>query len=137
MTRHPARQATTTRPVVHYYPTPEPTAIDLNGLTDLAVFRQHAAELAARRKSDRILYARWKERQAEIAVRDRRNRRILLTIALPLTVALLGALGTAGWLLWHALTDVRTLAVAALVLVALAALGGAGHRCITVVQHWH
>jgi hypothetical protein len=134
MTRPPARQSTTARPVVHYYPTPDPTAADL---TDLAMYRQHVAELAARRRSDRILYARWKQRQAAIAERDRRTRRIMLAIALPLTVGVLGVLGMTVWLIWHALTSVNGIAVAALVLFALIALGGAGHRCVTVVQHWH
>ena len=136
MTRHPARFDT--RPVVRYYPIPGPTA-DLAPIapTDMAEYRRHVAEIAERRERDQILYTRWKQRRAETAARDRRNRRILLGVAIPLTVGALGALGAAGWLLWHAMTGVNPLAVIVLVLFGLVALGGVGHRCITVVQHWH
>ncbi|HEX8627934.1 MAG TPA: hypothetical protein VF755_07170 [Catenuloplanes sp.] len=136
MARHPARLDA--RPVVHYYPVLDPTAaVAPLAPTDLAAYREHVAEIAQRRETDRILYTRWKQRRAEIAARDRRNRRILLAIAIPLTVGTLAALVTAGWLLWHAMTGINTPALIALVLFGLVALGGAGHRCVTVVQHWH
>jgi hypothetical protein len=135
MARHPARHDT--RPVVHYYPVPDPTAVDLAHPADLAAYRQHVAEIAERRRTDRILYARWKQRRTETAARDRRNRRILLAVALPLTGGVLGTLGAAGWMLRHAMTGVNGVAVVLLTLFGLVTLGGVGHRCITVVQHWH
>lgn len=136
MARHPARLDP--RPVVHYYPVPDPTAaVAPVAPTDVAEYRRHVAEIAERRQRDRILYARWKQRRAELAARDRRNRRILLGIAVPVVVGMLAALGAAGWMLWHALTGVSGPAVILLALFGLVALGGVGHRCVTVVQHWH
>ncbi|MEV6601353.1 hypothetical protein AB0M36_31540 [Actinoplanes sp. NPDC051346] len=135
MARHPAR--IDTRPVVHYYPVPDPSADVMPVAADLFVYRQHVAEIAQRRERDRILYARWKQRRAERAARDRRNRRILLAVAVPLTVAVLAALVTLGWLLWDAMTGVNGPALIVLVLLGMVAVGGVGHRCITVVQHWH
>jgi hypothetical protein len=41
----------------------------------------------------------------------------------------------AGWLLWVGI-GLGVLAVPALALI-LAGLAVGGHRCITVVQHWH
>lgn len=128
------RTAPAPRPAVHYYPLPEVAAPDL---TDLAVFRRHAAELAARRETDRILYARWRQRQAAIAERDRRNRAVALGIGATLGAGLLTGLGVAGWLLWHALAGTDWTLVIAFGLLGLALLGSVGHRCITVVQHWH
>lgn len=133
MTRHPARR-TDTRPAVHYYPLPEPAAPDL---TDLALYRQHVTELAQRRRNDAVLYARWKQRQAATAERDRRNRTVLLGAGITVGLGLLGGLGIAGWLIWHTLAGVNWLLVLPLILLGLAVLGSVGHRCITVVQHWH
>lgn len=135
MTRHPVHRDT--RPAVHYYPVPDPGTVAPIAPADLAEYRRHVAELAARRRTDRILAARWRQRQTEIAARDRRNRRRMAVVVVPLTVGVLGGLGTAGWLLWHALAGVNLLAVLVLAALGLAAVGKVGHRCITVVQHWH
>jgi hypothetical protein len=132
MARHPVRQDT--RPVVHYYPTPDPAPVTPG---DMAEYRRHVAELAARRRTDRILTARWRQRQIEIAERDRRNRRRVLAVIVPLTAGALAALGTAGWLLWQALAGINLLAVLVVVALGAAVVGKVGHRCITVVQHWH
>jgi hypothetical protein len=136
MNRHPTRTAPAARPAVPYYLLPDqhPAAPDL---TDLAVYRQHAAELAARRDTDRILYARWKQRQAVIAENDRRNRTVLLGVGVTIGVGLLTGIGVAGWLIVNALAGVNWVLVIALTLLGLAVLGGVGHRCVTVVQHWH
>jgi hypothetical protein len=134
MTR-PVRTGTpVARPAVHYYPMPEVAVPDV---ANLAVYRQHAAELAARRETDRILYLRWKQRQAAMAEKDRRNRTFLLGLGATVGVGLFTGLGVAAWLLWHALTSIDWLLVLPLALVALGLLGRVGHRCITVVQHWH
>jgi len=133
MTRHPARTPSADRPTVHYYPIPEQAAVP----ADLALFRQHAAELAARRNHDRVLYLRWRKRQAAIAERDRRNRTFLLGLGATVGGGLLAGLGVAGWLLWHALTGIGWILVIPLAVIGLGLLGKVGHRCITVVQHWH
>src|SRR5690349_11712697 len=125
MTRHPVRQDT--RPVVHYYPVPDPGAVAPIDPTELVEHRRHIAELAARRRTDRILTARWRQRQIETAARDRRNRRRVVAVALPLTVGVLAALGTAGWLLWQALAGVNLLAVLVLVALGTAVVGKVGH----------
>ena len=55
-----------------------------------------------------------------------------------LTVALLAGLTIVSWLIWQALAAVSlgVLAVPVVILF-LAVLGVGGHRCVTVVQHWH
>ena len=93
------------------------------------------AQLAAKAQRDRVLYARWKARQLAIAERDRKVRRFWLGFGAVIALALLLALGIAGWLLWTVL-GLGVLAIPALV-GGVAALVVGGHRCITVVQHWH
>jgi hypothetical protein len=96
------------------------------------------AELAARRKRDAEQYNRWRLRQEELAERDRKVRRFLLGVGLAVGTGLLIAVAVAGWIVWHALTTsgVGLLAVP-LVLLLGAGLVVGGHRCVTVVQHWH
>jgi hypothetical protein len=95
------------------------------------------AELAARRRHDAVLYARWKQRQDAIAERDRKTRRFLLGLGAVIGLGILAALAALGWLLFTALAGIGLPLIAAVV-AAVAGLGlFAGHRCITVVQHWH
>jgi hypothetical protein len=96
------------------------------------------AELAARRKREADQYNRWRLRQEELAERDRKVRRFLLGVGLAVGTGLLAAVGVAGWIVWHALTTsgVGLLAVPLVLLVGAGLVVG-GHRCITVVQHWH
>jgi hypothetical protein len=96
------------------------------------------AELAARRQREAEQYDRWRVRQEEIAERDRKVRRFLLGVGLAVGTGLLAAVGVAGWIVWHALTTsgVGLLAVPLVLLVGAGLVVG-GHRCITVVQHWH
>src|SRR6266540_3246183 len=96
------------------------------------------AELAARRKREAEQYLRWRLRQEEIAERDRKVRRFLLGAGLAVGTGLVAGIGLAGWIVWHALAGfgVGLLAVPVAVLV-IAGLVVGGHRCITVVQHWH
>ena len=93
------------------------------------------AQLAARQRQQQALYARWAARQAAIAERDRKVRRFWFGFGAVIALALLLALGIAGWLLWTVL-GLGVLAIPALV-GGVAALVVGGHRCITVVQHWH
>jgi hypothetical protein len=96
------------------------------------------AELAARRRRDAEQYARWLLRQEEIAERDRKVRRFLLGLGAAVGTGLLAAIAIGGWLIWQALATagVGVLAVPVVLLVAAGLVVG-GHRCITVVQHWH
>src|SRR5204862_6548766 len=99
---------------------------------------QHAAQLATREREQRALYARWAARQAAYAEHDRKVRRFWLGFGAIVAVAVLAGLAVAGWLAYRAVTGagLGLLAVPAVVLV-LAGLVVGGHRCITVVQHWH
>jgi hypothetical protein len=96
------------------------------------------AELAARRKREAEQYLRWRLRQEEIAERDRKVRRFLLGVGLAVGTGLLAAVGVAGWIVWHAFATagVGLLAVPLVLLIGAGLVVG-GHRCITVVQHWH
>ena len=132
----PARRATTpaTRPAVHYGPLPELTPAER---AELVAYRRHAAQQAARREQDRILHARWRQRQAAIAERDGRTRKVLLGLGITVGVGVLAGLTAAVWLIWHAVTGIDWILALPLALAVLAALGAGGHRCVTVVQHWH
>jgi hypothetical protein len=84
------------------------------------------------------MYLRWKARQEAIAARDRKLRGVWLGFGAVLALALLTALAVLAWLIWHALAAISlgVLAVPAVIVLA-AVLGVGGHRCVTVVQHWH
>ena len=92
-------------------------------------------QLALRQQRQAARYAQWKQRQQAIAERDRKVRRFWLGFGAVIGLAVLAALAVAGWLLWTGV-GLGILAVPALGLI-LAALAVGGHRCITVVQHWH
>ena len=131
----PARRPTATaRPIVHYGPLPELTPAER---AELAAYRRHTAQVTARREQDRILHARWRQRQAAIAERDRRTRKVLLSLGITVGVGVLAGLTAAMWLLWHAITGIDWILVVPLALIGLGVLGAGGHRCVTVVQHWH
>jgi hypothetical protein len=98
-------------------------------------YPMNPGQLAARQRRDRALYANWKARQEAIAVRDRKVRRFWLGFGAVIGLAVLTAITVAGWLLWTAV-GLGVLALPAMVLIAAVVAVG-GHRCITVVQHWH
>ena len=121
-----------TRPaarVIHYVDPATPAEL---------AYPMHPAQLAARQRQQRALYLRWKARQEAVAERDRKVRRFFLGFGAVLALALLAGLGVVAWFVWQALTAVSLgmLAVPVVVLL-VAALGVGGHRCVTVVQHWH
>ena len=93
------------------------------------------AQLAARQRRDVAAYARWKSRQAAIAERDRRVRRFWLGFGASTGLVLLLVLAVAGWFVWS-VVGLGVLAVPVLI-AGTAALAVGGHRCITIVQHWH
>ena len=112
--------------VVHY--------VDPAMSAELA-FPLNPAQLAAQQHRQHVAYLRWKARQEAIAARDRKVRRSWLGFGAVIGLAVLIALGLAGWLLW---TGVGLGVLAIPVLIGgVAALAVGGHRCITVVQHWH
>ena len=117
--------------VVHY--------IDPARRADLVMYDPR--QVAARRREQAEMYARWRIRQEAIAEHDRKVRRFLLGFGAVVGAGLLAGLGVAGWIVWHALAGAGpTLWLAALGVAAVLgvpALVVGGHRCITVVQHWH
>jgi fatty acid desaturase len=124
------RRLPATRPpqprVIHY--------VDPGTPAELA-YPLHPAQLAARQRQQQAMYLRWKARQQALAVRDRKVRRFWLGFGAVIGLAALAAVVAAGWLLW---TGIGLGVLAVPVLAALvAALAVGGHRCITVVQHWH
>ena len=128
-----AKRLAATRPpaprVVHYVDPATPAEL---------AYPLGPAQLAARQRRQRQLYAQWKARQEAIAARDRKVRRFWLGFGAVLALGLLAGLALVAWLVWQALAAVSlgVLAVPALI-VLVAVLGVGGHRCITVVQHWH
>ena len=123
----------TTRPpmphVIHY--------VDPATAAELA-YPLTPAQLAAKQQRDRAVYARWKARQIQIAERDRKVRRFWLGFGAVIALAVLAALVTLGWLVWHALAAISLGVLAVpLVIAAAGVLLVGGHRCITIVQHWH
>jgi hypothetical protein len=115
--------------VVHYVDPATPAEL---------AYPLHPAQLAAKQQRDRALYARWVARQQAIAERDRKLRRFWLGFGAVFALALLTVLVVAGWLIWHALT---ALSLGVLAVPLILAAGGVllvgGHKCVTVVQHWH
>jgi hypothetical protein len=129
MSKHIQVQAPAPR-VVHYVdPAPARTA---------EILLYSAAQLAQRRREEHLLYTRWVARQARYAEHDRKVRRFWLGFGSVVGGCLVAAVGAGGWLLYHAVTH-TPLGLLAVPLLVLAGLGVAvgGHRCITVVQHWH
>ena len=115
--------------VVHY--------VDPSTPADLA-YPLHPAQLAAKREAQRRQYLLWKARQEAIAARDRKVRRFWLGFGAVIGLVFLICLAVLGWLIWQALAALSLGLLAAPVLVVLlAAAAVGGHRCITVVQHWH
>ena len=94
-----------------------------------------AAEVAAYREQQRRLVARARRRHTAIAERDRKVRRFWLGFGAVFALAVLVALVVAGWLIWSVL-GLGVLAIPVLI-AGTAALAVGGHRCITIVQHWH
>jgi fatty acid desaturase len=92
-------------------------------------------EAAQKKARDAQLYARWVQRQALIAERDGKARRVWLGFGATLGLAVLAALVVVGWLAWTVL-GLGLLAVPLLIALT-AGLAVGGHRCITIVQHMH
>jgi hypothetical protein len=91
-------------------------------------------ELAERREQDQILYTRWVLRRAVQAEKDRKVRRFLFGFGAVVGLAVLAAIAALVWAI--ASIGLGLLAIPAVILAVSGAAVG-GHRCITVVQHWH
>jgi hypothetical protein len=111
----------------------DPTAV---GPQQQQLWYYPAAQAAARRHQDRILYARWAARQAELAEHDRKVRRLLLRLFALLGVAILAGTCLLAWFAWQAITALGAGILAIPLIIAVAGLL-AGRRCTTIVQHWH
>src|SRR6266536_3208139 len=94
-----------------------------------------AAEVAAWREQRRRLVAGARRRHAAIAARDRKVRRFWLGFGAVIGLAVLATLVVLGWLIWT-VVGLGVLAVP-LVIALVGGLAVGGHRCITIVQHWH
>ena len=96
------------------------------------------AEMVRQQQRNSELYLRWKTRQAEIKERDRKFRRFWLSFGALVGVAFLAVVGGLGWLIvtYLAALDLGVLAAPAILLLA-SGLALGGHRCVTIVQHWH
>jgi hypothetical protein len=131
-----SRRVPATRPpqprVIHYVdPATPATPAEL-------AYPMSPAQLAARQRQQQAVYLRWKVRQEAIAARDRKVRRFWLGFGTVIALALLAGLTVAGWLIWQAFAAISLSVLAVPVVILLAAvLGVGGHRCVTVVQHWH
>ena len=125
-----SRRLPATRPpaprVIHY--------VDAATPAELA-YPMHPAQLAAQQRRQHAAYLAWKKRQEAIAVRDRKVRRFWLGFGAVIGLAVIAGLVFAGWLLWTGI-GLGVLAVPVLIAGTTAVAVG-GHRCITVVQHWH
>jgi sterol desaturase/sphingolipid hydroxylase (fatty acid hydroxylase superfamily) len=96
------------------------------------------AQFAAKQRQDAILYARWRQRRAAQRAQDRKVRRFWLGFGVVIALAVLAGLAVVSWLIWQALAAVSLGVLAVPVVIAfVAVLGVGGHRCVTVVQHWH
>ena len=126
--------------VIHYVDpaTPAAPAVLMNTHQLAIQQKRQAARYAQWKQRQQAMYLRWKARQEAIAERDRKVRRFWLGFGAVLALGLLAGLAVVAWLVWQALAAVSlgVLAVPALI-VLVAVLGVGGHRCITVVQHWH
>jgi hypothetical protein len=128
-----SKRLPTTRPpvprVIHYVDPATPAEL---------AYPMSPAQLAARQRQQHVAYLRWKARQEAIAERDRKVRRFWLGFGAVLALALLAGLTVLAWLIWHAFAAISLSVFAVPVVIVLAAvLGVGGHRCITIVQHWH
>ena len=94
-------------------------------------------ELMARRAQDRVLYGRWVVRQAEIAERDRKVRHFLIGLGLLIALIMLAAVVVLVWLIVSASVSIVGLLVIPAVILAVGGLAVGGHKCVTIVEHWH
>lgn len=124
------------RPTMHYYPLPQENT-DLAPAAMQALLLRTAAEVAAKRRRDAAQIKRWRQRQARIAEQDRRTRHFLLGLGAVVGTGVLGGMAVAVWAVARAFAAVDWIVVLPLALFGLVALGIGGHRCITIVQHWH
>ena len=83
--------------------------------------------------------SRWDAaRQEAIAERDRKARRFWLGFGAVAALGVLAGLAVVAWLVWQALAALSLGVLATPVVILLVAVVGVGgHKCVTVVQHWH
>lgn len=122
------------RPRVVHYPDPTRSQALYPYLSPV----QQAAYLARREREYRLAYAEWRVRQSEYAASDRKVRRFWLGFGAVVATAVLSGVGLLVWAVFHAFTAIG-LGLFALPFVVLALTGVVvgGHRCVTVIQHWH
>jgi len=96
------------------------------------------AQLARKRREQQQMYMQWKARQIALVERERRFRRFCLGFGAIVATALLAVFAVVGWWVWHAVTSMTFAAGPVLLALVVLAVGAkVGHRCVTIVQHWH
>lgn len=97
------------------------------------------AEVRAFRANQRRITERHRRRLAVIAERDRKVRRFWLGFGAVVGTVFLTVAAYGGWWVWQHLAALGlTAAVIVPVILLLAGgIAGVGHRCITIIQHWH
>ena len=93
------------------------------------------AQFAAKQRQDAVLYARWQQRRRVQRERDRKLRRFWLGFGAVIALVFLIGLVVLGWLIWT-VVGLGVLAVPVVIVLGIALAAG-GHKCVTVVQHWH
>ena len=149
MTNVPSRVINGTATHVHDRPTFRPTAprTPATRPNDTVYYTQanpHGgvitythAELTAKRAQDKALYARWKQRQDQIAAKDRKSRSFLLGLGAAFGIVFLAVIGVGIWAAITLLAAVSWPVVAGAGLLLACGAGVVGHRCVTIVQHHH
>lgn len=94
--------------------------------------------VAHRRLQYAALEADWNVRQATLIRRDRKVRMFWFGFGATVALAVLAGVGVLVWQIWQAVTGVSVNPGAiGLTVVVFVVAAGIGHRCVTVVQHWH
>jgi hypothetical protein len=119
--------------VVHYVD-PAPNHDALLALANPLAYQR---ELARRRHEQSVLYGRWLLRQQEIAASDRKVRRFFLGFGAVAALAVVAGLATAGWFVYRAAADIPLGVLAVPIVLGLVVAAGVGHKCVTIIQHWH
>ena len=97
MTKRALATTTAAPRVIHYIQPTTPT-------TGAELLLHTAAHLAAQRHERELAYARWATRQAAIAERDRRTRRIMLRVLAVVALVVLAACSGLGWMAYRVIT---------------------------------
>lgn len=108
------------------------------GTARAIVAERVAARMLAQEKADRVAVARWRARQAAMRAHDRKVRRFMLGFGVVVGLAVVAAAVAISYAVYRLFDgmDFGLLGLP-LIVVLLVLFGLGGHRCVTIVQHWH